>query len=264
MTAISHPRQANYTGHRILVTAEPAYDSNTRTPSKLASARFEGAHAPTAPFITSRGTMSASAQLDLDHRARRLGAQRLLYSMTQATPSILRAGTLSGAVIGTWDFSTLDTSAARFHGNRVWDPKSGGNYGYSDGHVEYLRWVDLKVRPSAPDTDPGRQQDLPERSLEVESRREVIQSVVVNEQQLLSTRASARSTLPEASLSLHLLAPRCPSPFRAFEKVMSRLKNPSQSRASGGVALPPRRLRRRRLCAALDGAGACGDHRGRR
>jgi prepilin-type N-terminal cleavage/methylation domain-containing protein/prepilin-type processing-associated H-X9-DG protein len=70
--------------------------------------------------------------------------QTTVYS-NSSTPSILPAGNLTGAVFGTWDFCTMDTSAARFHGGKVWDPKSGGNYGYSDGHVEFLRWKDLKL-----------------------------------------------------------------------------------------------------------------------
>src|SRR5207247_10003287 len=81
--------------------------------------------------------------------------QSTVYSTKPDSPLITptgAGGNLSGSVIGTWDFASLDTSAARFHGHTVGDPKSGGNYGYSDGHVEYIRWVDLKV--NNPGNDP--------------------------------------------------------------------------------------------------------------
>ena len=31
-------------------------------------------------------------------------------------------------------------------------PKSGGNYAYSDGHVDYLQWKDIKVINPAVDS----------------------------------------------------------------------------------------------------------------
>jgi prepilin-type N-terminal cleavage/methylation domain-containing protein/prepilin-type processing-associated H-X9-DG protein len=79
--------------------------------------------------------------------------QSTVYSNSANPPSIAPggAGQLSGAVIGTWDYASMDTSAARFHGTRYFDPKSGGNYAYSDGHVDYVRWIDLKVNNPAND-----------------------------------------------------------------------------------------------------------------
>jgi len=46
--------------------------------------------------------------------------------------------TTSSNGFGIYDFSTMDTMVPRFHGKDWFDPACGGNYGFSDGHVEFI------------------------------------------------------------------------------------------------------------------------------
>jgi prepilin-type N-terminal cleavage/methylation domain-containing protein/prepilin-type processing-associated H-X9-DG protein len=58
------------------------------------------------------------------------------------------------AYIGDWSNAGMDTSLARFHSNgwgisRYQPGSAGGNYGYGDGHVEFLRQKDIAVHSPA-------------------------------------------------------------------------------------------------------------------
>lgn len=60
-------------------------------------------------------------------------------------PSILPSGgVLTTSVCGDWAFATMDTSTARFHSTDAsHDKDAGGNYGFPDGHVEFLFYSDV-------------------------------------------------------------------------------------------------------------------------
>ncbi len=60
---------------------------------------------------------------------------------------------------GIYDFSTLDTLVPRFHGKDWFDPAAGGNYGFSDGHVEFIKTRDAYPVRLAVDTRPFGIQD---------------------------------------------------------------------------------------------------------
>jgi prepilin-type N-terminal cleavage/methylation domain-containing protein/prepilin-type processing-associated H-X9-DG protein len=65
------------------------------------------------------------------------------------------------AVFGRFDNACLDGSPARFHGSSAkWFTSnnagnSGGNYGYADGHVEFVKWNDCEIYRSDSDLRGG-------------------------------------------------------------------------------------------------------------
>jgi prepilin-type N-terminal cleavage/methylation domain-containing protein len=135
--------------------------------SKASNGRNSGAgfKAPYSPgndsssaFFGPSGCLVKQAKLnEIPHHVWVLGenwGQSTVYSNSATVPSIAPGsnGQLSGAVFGLWDYASMDTSAARFHGARYYSPIAGGNYAYSDAHVEYIKWKDLKVVSPATDS----------------------------------------------------------------------------------------------------------------
>lgn len=60
-------------------------------------------------------------------------------------PSIIPGGgPLSQGVFGSWSFCQMDNSTPRFHASgSSWATDAGGNFGFADGHVEFMRYTDL-------------------------------------------------------------------------------------------------------------------------